>query len=95
MALSTGQHQKLVDWLTEKGVKPECPACGAYQSFVPLDVVAAPVRTAGGLNVGDRMTPMVQMVCSHCAHVMLFAAEPMGVQQVARHGSAECNGHRK
>ncbi len=81
MSLDSVEVKKIGDWLERTGVQGACPACGSTGTQVPFDVVAAPVKKPGGLHVGDKMTPVVQVVCSNCAHVSFFLAEPMGLDR--------------
>ena len=41
------------------------------------EIIAALKQESGDVNLGGQSIPMVQMVCSHCNHVMLFAAIPI------------------
>ncbi len=81
MALDAAEEKKVADWLERTGLQAACPACGSSGAQVPFDVVAAPVKKQGGLHVGDKMTPMVQVVCNRCAHVSFFLAEPIGLDR--------------
>jgi predicted RNA-binding Zn-ribbon protein involved in translation (DUF1610 family) len=81
MALDSTQQQKLTDWMALKGVRPECPACGSEAARVPGDIVAEMRVKPGGLHIGEPVTPLVQVFCANCGHVMLFAAEPIGLYE--------------
>ena len=79
MPLNDDQKQKLQEWITSKGVSSRCPACGS-NSWSPGDVIAPPVQTEPGTTtIGGATIPMVQLICSSCAHVLLFAAVPIGL----------------
>ncbi|MFL5735083.1 MAG: hypothetical protein ACJ78Q_18155 [Chloroflexia bacterium] len=81
MTLDPTQHQTLTTWMAQKGVRPECPACGSTTGRTPGGIVAEMRVTPRGLHVGDPVLPLVQLICNHCAHLMLFAAEPIGLYQ--------------
>jgi hypothetical protein len=81
MGLDAIEVKKIGEWLERKGVQAECPACGSSHTQVPFDVVAAPVKKPSGLHIGDRMTPIVQVVCNKCAHVSFFLADPIGLDR--------------
>jgi uncharacterized Zn finger protein len=81
MSLDAVEVEKITGWLERKGVQAACPACGAAGTQVPFDVVAAPVKKPSGLHIGDKMTPIVQVVCNKCGHVNFFLAEPMGLDR--------------
>ena len=81
MGLDAVEVRKIGDWLERNGVQAACPACGSAGTQVPFDVVAAPVKKPSGLHIGDKMTPIVQVVCNKCAHVNFFLAEPMGLDR--------------
>jgi predicted RNA-binding Zn-ribbon protein involved in translation (DUF1610 family) len=81
MPLDPTQQQKLTGWMAQKGVRPECPACGAAAGWAPGDIVAEMQIKPSGLHIGEPVTPLVQVVCNNCGHVMLFAAEPIGLYE--------------
>ncbi|HVF99992.1 MAG TPA: hypothetical protein VND68_09150 [Chloroflexia bacterium] len=81
MGLDAVEVRKIGEWLERNGVRAECPACGSAATQVPFDVVAAPVKKPSGLHIGDKMTPIVQVVCNNCGHVNFFLAEPMGLDR--------------
>lgn len=79
MALDALQQQQLADWLAARQIRPACPVCGAPNPWTGAEIVAAlPVRPSG-LHIGEPVTPLVQLTCGTCAHVLFFAAEPLGV----------------
>jgi len=81
MALDPTQQQQLTDWMALKGVRAQCPACGLDAGRVTGDIVAGLRVKPGGLHIGEPVTPLVELVCANCAHVMLFAAEPIGLYE--------------
>jgi hypothetical protein len=79
MPISGPQQEKLSEWLRTKGVRRECPACGAGK-LAPGDVIAPPAAPGGGGTViGGPSFPLVQLVCENCAHVIHFACTPIGL----------------
>jgi len=78
MALTDDQRRQFQQWLNEKGVKTNCPACGARR-WATGDIVAPPVRVGRKLKVGGDHVPLVQLICGHCGHVMHFAAKIAGL----------------
>jgi len=88
MAFDTQQQARVVEWLYEKGVGKQCPACGAEGKWSPGNVIAAPEVTGVGMRIGDAMPTMVQIVCGYCAYVMLFDGGPLGFSQ------RDCKGSR-
>ena len=78
MPLTPAQIQKVENWLTSKKLNPTCPSCGE-RKWAPLDIISANTVTAKGTTIGGNSIPMVQIVCSNCGFVKLFAAVPMGL----------------
>jgi len=78
MALTEPQLQKVRDWMQSKQVSGICPSC-SQSNWTAADIVSAPVITTKGITMGGPTVPMVQVICSNCAHVRLFAAVPMGL----------------
>lgn len=92
MTLTPVQQQKLVVWMSSKGVKLTCAACGTPDSWSPGDIVASGLMKPGGLHINGSVTPMLEIICDNCAHVTYFAAEPMGIYERGRHGRSEHTG---
>jgi hypothetical protein len=67
--------------MARKGVRLECPACGSAAGWTPGDIVAEMNIRRGGLHIGEPVTALVQVICDNCAHVRLFAAEPLGLYE--------------
>lgn len=77
MPLSDSQKEKFGDWLHSKKSDPKCPSCGRNEwSFG--DIVAAPPY-AEGMAVSGDPPPMAQLICKHCAFIILHAAIPIGL----------------
>jgi predicted nucleic-acid-binding Zn-ribbon protein len=74
MPLNHEQAHRLERWLNSRGISFNCPMCGSTQ-WETGEIVS-------GVNVsghGDVVVPMVQVICSNCGYVMLFAATPIGL----------------
>jgi hypothetical protein len=78
MPLTQDQAQKVQAFFTSRRARNQCPMCGS-SGFTPGDVVQAPVLAHGGIHVGGPAVPMLQLVCNNCAHIILFAAVPIGI----------------
>ena len=81
MALDTQQQARVVRWLSDKGVRGECPACGARGKWLPGNLIGAPEISRSGMRIGDNMPTMVQVICENCAYVMLFDGGPLGFSE--------------
>ena len=78
MPLTPVQFQKLEKWLVSKKLNPICPSCGE-RKWIPLDIISANTVTAKGTTVGGNSGPMVQIACSNCGFIKLYAAVPIGL----------------
>ena len=79
MALTKEQKQQVQAWLQDKRVSAQCPSCGQTNFVIADDLVAIPQFSEGGMSLGGKMVPAVQVACANCANVRLFAAIPMGL----------------
>lgn len=78
MPLNESQKQKLRSWLRSKGVRPTCTSCGA-QDWGAGEIISAAILDNEGNKVQDLHVPMVQLVCTNCSYVMVYAALPIGL----------------
>jgi predicted nucleic-acid-binding Zn-ribbon protein len=79
MPISLTQQQELSHWLRGKGVREDCPACGAKSRTVG-DIIAPPSASGGGGTAAAGPSfPLVQIVCKNCSYVMHFAGTPIGL----------------
>ena len=76
--MTGAQKTKFMSWLQSRDVRPECIACGASE-WEPGEIISGAVHTPGALTIGGPTVPMAQLVCRHCAAVLLFAAVPIGL----------------
>jgi hypothetical protein len=84
MALDTAQQQLFKQWLADKHVHTTCPACGASTQWEADAIITAPRMEADGTHIDDRLAPMIQVRCQHCAYILLFAGIPIGIHPRAR-----------
>lgn len=78
--MSAEQKQKIIKHITEKAPGMRCAACGSQDFFVGDDLVTpVPLTSTGNMVLGGSSVPVALLVCRNCAHVMHFAAVPMGV----------------
>jgi hypothetical protein len=81
MPIDQAQQQKFNEWIAQKKLVLACPVCGG-KDFQFGEVVSAPAHQPGaGLAIGGVQVPTLQVICSGCVHVLLFAAVPMGLVQ--------------
>jgi hypothetical protein len=79
MPMSPLQQEELFQWLRDKGVREDCPACSA-KSWTVGDIVAPlSALSGGGTALGGTSFPLVQIVCKNCSYVMHFAGTPIGI----------------
>lgn len=78
MLLNSRQKEKVLNWFATKHLNTNCPCCGSDKWSVG-DIIGATVHTSKGISLGGESIPMLQIVCSTCAYVNLFAAVPMGL----------------
>lgn len=76
--LSEVQKEKLRNWLNDKDANPRCVSCGAEEWGVG-EIVSAPILDLDGDPQDDSHVPMVQLVCTNCSYLMLYAAVPIGL----------------
>jgi len=79
MLLAEWQSKKLQKWLSTRHLWPRhCPVCrrGKWRAG---EIMLSPNSTGNGFSQGGLSAPMVQVVCDHCAYVLLFAAVPIGL----------------
>lgn len=75
MPLTQEQLKQLDYWMNQHRMNPACPACGS-RKWVPGEIIASPLFSqSGGFTIGGPNVPMVQLACSECNYLMLFAAK--------------------
>jgi hypothetical protein len=78
MTIDVPQQKTLYEWLSAKGVREDCPACGSYERMVG-DIVAPPAAPGGGgTSVGGPSFLLAQVICRNCGFVMHFASTLIG-----------------
>lgn len=82
MSLTPSQQETLSNWMDARGVRTQCPACLSLSGWTQGNLVGSYEVTGGGFRVSaDSLTPTVQMICNNCAHVLHFAAVPIGLYE--------------
>jgi len=80
MPLDEQQLDKLRNWLDTRHMWSRgCPICGR-DKWRAGEIILCPISTGSGFIPGGSHAPMVQIVCDHCAYVLLLAAVPMGLR---------------
>jgi predicted nucleic-acid-binding Zn-ribbon protein len=79
MPLDDEQRLKVARWFKSKKVNPTCPSCGHNEWQLGDIIMAMPLKEGVGLVVGGSQIPMVQVICTNCAYVRLYAAMPFGL----------------
>lgn len=77
MPLDQAQQQKVQEWWASKGVNPDCPSCGRNHWEIG-EIINTPVVVPTGMALGGGV-PMVQVACTHCYYIRLYAAGPIGL----------------
>jgi hypothetical protein len=82
MALDKANEEKVVQWLTTKG-QLVCPLCKGVAwgigDLVGVPVVPTPLSGPILNFAGSPVSLQVQLTCIGCAHVVFFAAAPIGI----------------
>jgi hypothetical protein len=76
--LTQADRDRIVEYFTEKGVKPTCPLCGNDYWLFASHLVIAPLITPKGMAVGSGF-PAALVVCSKCHFFRLHGAIAMGL----------------
>jgi len=79
MALTQEQSEKFQKWMNEKCTQHACPSCGQNNWALGQIIMANTVTEGGGVSIGGGGIPMVQICCSNCAFVKLYATVPIGL----------------
>ncbi len=78
MSLDTNQLDIANKWLENNN---RCYACGHHDSPLRVvDVVAFHTFVQGDSIIGDSTEPMLQLLCTHCGHVLFYDAAHIGLQ---------------
>ena len=79
MGLSPQQFDMAREKL-EPHLQRGCPVCQG-KSFAIESIAIAPMLEGGGIALGGGV-PVLLVVCGTCAHVLSFAAKPLGLLEV-------------
>ena len=77
MALNHVQDAKVQAWLQKHFTS--CRYCGGNQMAGGDIIAGSSIGPGGSVQIGGATTPMLQVICTKCAYVHLFAAVPMGL----------------
>lgn len=79
MALTPIQETKIKQWLQSKSpLGLTCPVCHRKQWTIGM-ITQSPEFTPNGITIGGPVMPTLHIACDYCAHIMSFAAIPMGL----------------
>ncbi|MFQ5874656.1 MAG: hypothetical protein ACE5JL_12775 [Dehalococcoidia bacterium] len=76
-ALEQTQEKKIQQWLEAMGHRLSCPICNS-ESLRSAGIVAPPLWQAEENTEGSNC-PMLRLICTSCAHVILFDAQELGL----------------
>lgn len=74
------KQRKALHWIDQKWPQAnrECEICGAMKWSVSTDFTT-PLVFDGGLHIGGRSYPTVNVVCENCGNTKYFNAIKMGI----------------
>lgn len=78
MAIDQAHQEKVRDWMASKRVQP-CSACGENSWNVAGIITETAIMPDDPDPTHGKPSPMLQVVCNHCAMVRLFAADVIGI----------------
>ena len=55
-----------------------CPVCGGLSFQAGTDLLHVPIREEGKIPIGGPGISMAYATCTQCAHMIFFAAKPLG-----------------
>jgi hypothetical protein len=77
--LTKEEHQKVIDWLSEKkAANTKCPMCEFDSWGIGSSLVLQPVYVPGGFPMGSGY-PAVIVFCNRCAYIRLHNANAIGI----------------
>lgn len=77
----------LLKRLIEKGVRPECEACGQNNwSVVDQPVGVMIVNLSGAFQIPPPHIPSVALICNNCGNVRIFALGVLGLLSPQKEG---------
>ncbi|GJQ22182.1 MAG: hypothetical protein HBSIN02_25370 [Bacteroidia bacterium] len=86
--LSEADKKKIVDKLTEKGVRAGCPMCG-HRNFVLADgYLNHPIQSnpKAGFVFGGPSIPTIAIICSNCGFTSQHALGVLGLLDLLEGG---------
>lgn len=74
MPLTNEQNEEFKNWFESKKRNDySCPVCG-QNGVAPGEIISSPQFSTKGFSIGGPSVPMVQLICTNCGHIILFAA---------------------
>lgn len=70
---------KAEQWLRTRATSLHCPACGQKNFNIENTIPMTNTLQEGGHVDYLNGCPLVAVICQNCAHVLFFAAKPMGL----------------
>lgn len=77
--LTSGEKEKFLAWVNEKGVNHNCPVCQKNNWTVGDHLLSGMVHTGNGISIGGAAYPTAILVCTNCAYTRNFMALPIGL----------------
>ena len=79
--LSETEKKKIIDKLTEKGVKTICPMCGNNHFIIADGYFNNPMQSGfqGGVVLGGPSIPTIAIVCGSCGFTSQHAIGVLGL----------------
>jgi len=74
MKLTDEQLKKSKEWFDSKGINLTCPICSSHKLSPVPELTFQPIFHRGGVVIEEQSVPLIQVVCSDCAHVLNFSA---------------------
>lgn len=78
--LAEEQLGTIEKWLNDHLKNFECPICHTHKYMLNgMGFVATPIIKGNVIETTGQSMPSIQIVCSHCAFIMNFSIQPMGL----------------
>lgn len=79
--MTPDEVQRINQWLRDKHVRGDCPACGVVPHWkIYPEIMAVPIMLhAGTIDPDERHYGFLGLGCTNCAYTMLFGAVSVGL----------------